>query len=89
MIHNMTCPKLSSATMWIEFCEALDNRQLLHVPKVMIKAAKDVRAAKFMHERHPDVTGVGSRFGGGLMVAWIQHPKTLPKAKGIPSLKLT
>ena len=36
----------------------------LTISKVMIKAAKDVRAAKFMHERHP-MLGVMGGWGDG------------------------
>lgn len=38
--------------------------ELNDVSKVMIKAAKDVRAAKFMHERHP-MLGVMGGWGDG------------------------
>lgn len=52
--------------------------ELNDVSKVMIKAAKDVRAAKFMHERHP-MLGVMGGWGDGSL----DTKKTLPKTKGM------
>ena len=60
MMHSMTRPKLASSACGLIFVRHWTRR--LH--QVMIKAAKDVRAAKFMHERHP-MLGVMGGWGDG------------------------